>query len=350
MAKHSKFSPSGAPRWLRCPASIRLSEGFPDTTNPASQRGTDIHAQAEHILLAEDGPGPFPEHQEYAATYANYVRSLIGEDDLLYVEKSLSFRRWAPDGFGTADAVIVPRESGPAQIVDLKTGRVWVDATTEQLLVYACALLETFPDRFITEVTVHVWQNGKTSTCVYHRVELQEFAVRVLAPAARAALDPTTKPAPGVKQCEWCKARHVCTARAIDALKDAGELMGSADLARVLPVAKRFDTWLRDIEQAATERLVKGGSITGYKLVEADSRAVWREDAQTVLDELGIDPEVFLERKLRAIGHVKRAVGKEKAARIEALATERPAGKPALVTEDDPRPGIVAGGQSFEDF
>ena len=339
MAKHSKFSPSGAPRWLRCPASIRLSEGFPDTTNPASQRGTDIHAQAEHILLAEDGPGPFPEHHEYAATYANYVRSLIGEDDLLYVEKSLSFRRWAPDGFGTADAVIVPRESGPAQIVDLKTGRVWVDATTEQLLVYACALLETFPDRFITEVEVHVWQNGKTSTCLYHRVELQEFAVRVLAPAARAALDPTTKPMPGAKQCEWCKARHVCTARAIDALSGAGELFGGSDLSVVLPAAKKFDTWLRDVEQAATERLAKGIAIPGFKLVEGDTKSVWREDAQTVLDELGIDPEVFLERRMRTITEVKKAVGKEMAALVQG-ATTKPAGKPKLTTEDDPKPGL----------
>jgi len=349
MAKHSKFSPSGAPRWLRCPASIRLSEGFPDTANPASQRGTDIHAQAEHILLAEDGPGPFPEHHEIAAAYANYVRSLIGEDDELYVERTLSFRRWAPDGFGTADAVIVPRESGPAQIVDLKTGRVWVDATTEQLLVYACALLETFPDRFITEVKVHVWQNGKTSTCLYHRVELQEFAIRVLAPAAKAALDPETKPVAGEKQCEWCKARFTCTARAIDALQDAGELMGSADLARVLPAAKKFEGWLTDVEQVAMERLVNGGSIAGYKLVEGQTRRRWRDDALDLIEQAGM-ADLLTERKLVTVTAAEKLLGKREAASLMDAATERPAGSPVLVTDDDPRPRIVAGGQSFEDF
>jgi RecB family exonuclease len=336
MAKHSKFSPSGAPRWLRCPASIRLSEGFPETTNPASQRGTEIHAQAEHVLLNEPGDGPFPDHSAHAAEYANYVRALMGDDDELYVERCLSFKTWAPEGFGTADVVIVPRVTGVARIVDLKTGRIPVSATTEQLLVYACALLETFPDRMITSVEVHVWQNGRTDKISYCRVELLEFAVKVLAPAAKAALDPETKPVAGEKQCEWCKARFTCAARAIDALQGAGELFGGSDLSVVLPAAKKFDGWLKDVEQVAMERLAQGIAIAGFKLVEGDTKSVWREDAQTVLGELGIDPEVFLERRMRTITEVKKAVGKEMAALVQG-ATTKPAGKPRLTTEDDPR-------------
>jgi hypothetical protein len=349
MAKHSKFSPSGAPRWLRCPASIRLSEGFPDTTNPASERGTDIHAQAEHVLLGEDGPGPFPEHADYAVSYADYVSALIGEDDELYVERCLSFKTWAPEGFGTADVVIVPRVTGVARIVDLKTGRIPVSATTEQLLVYACALLETFPDRMITSVEVHVWQNGRTDKISYCRVELLEFAVKVLAPAAKAALDPETKAVAGEKQCEWCKARFTCTARAIDALQGAGELMGSADLARVLPVAKKFDAWLKDLETVAMERLVNGGSIAGYKLVKGQTRRRWRDDALEMIEQAGM-ADLLTERKLVTVTAAEKLLGKREAASLMDAATERPAGSPVLVTDDDPRPRIVAGGQSFEDF
>jgi hypothetical protein len=349
MAKHSKFSPSGASRWIRCPASIRISEAFQDTTNPASERGTEIHAQAEHILRGEDGPGPYPEHQEYASVYANYIRSLVDEDDELYVEKCLSFRSWAPGGFGTADAVIVPERCGRAKIGDLKTGRRLVDATTEQMTVYAVALLETFPDRMITEVEVHIWQNGRVSTCLYTRVELQEFAVRILAPAAKAALDPETKPVAGEKQCEWCKARFTCTARAIDALSGAGELMGSADLARVLPVAKQFDGWLKDIETVAMDRLVNGGSIAGYKLVEGQTRRRWRDDALEMIEQAGM-ADLLTERKLVTVTAAEKLLGKREAAPIMDAATERPAGSPVLVTEDDPRPGIAAGGQSIEDF
>jgi len=187
----------------------------------------------------------------------------------------------------------------------------------------------------IKEVEVH-YRTDKISYC---RVELLEFAVKVLAPAAKAALDPETRPVPGAEQCTWCKARFTCTARAIDALQGAGELFGGSDLSVVLPAAKKFDSWLKDVEQAATERLAKGIAIPGFKLVEGDTKSVWREDAQTVLTDLGIDPEVFFERRMRTITEVKKAVGKEMAALVQG-ATTKPAGKPKLTTEDDPKPGL----------
>ena len=104
----------------------------------------------------------------------------------------------------------------------------------------------------------------------------------------------------------------------------------------VLPAAQKFDGWLKDVEQVAMERLAQGIAIAGFKLVEGDTKSVWREDAQTVLGELGIDPEVFLERRMRTITEVKKAVGKEMAALVQG-ATTKPAGKPRLTTEDDPR-------------
>lgn len=103
---HSKFSPSASSRWLVCPASIRLSEGIEDTGGAAAQRGTEIHAQAEAMLLGL--PEPHPEHFESAIGFVEAVLGLVADGEALLVEERLSFDKYAPDGFGTADVVILP--------------------------------------------------------------------------------------------------------------------------------------------------------------------------------------------------------------------------------------------------
>ena len=53
MSAHAKFSPSGASIWLNCPASLRLSEGMPDTTNEAS--GTLGNVKVREVIADEAG-------------------------------------------------------------------------------------------------------------------------------------------------------------------------------------------------------------------------------------------------------------------------------------------------------
>lgn len=106
MSAHSKFSPSAAARWLACPASIRLSEDIEDSAGPAAVLGTEIHAQAEAMLT--DAPEPHPEHRDIALEFVDAVRALVWPRDTLLVEQLLWFDDYAPDGFGTADVVILP--------------------------------------------------------------------------------------------------------------------------------------------------------------------------------------------------------------------------------------------------
>lgn len=106
MSDHSKFSPSAASRWLACPASIRLSAGIEDTAGPAAQLGTEIHSQAEAMLTG--APEPHPEHFDAAIGFVEAVRGLLADGETLLVEQRLHFDHYAPDGFGTADVVILP--------------------------------------------------------------------------------------------------------------------------------------------------------------------------------------------------------------------------------------------------
>jgi hypothetical protein len=334
---------------MACPASIRLSADLPDTTNEAAERGTEIHKQAEAMILGL--PEPHPEHYEYAANYVDFVMSKVGDGELLLVEQVLSFERWAPGGFGTADIVIVPKGRGVAKIIDLKTGQQPVPATSKQLKIYALGLLERYQntDVIIDAVEVSIWQNGKVDTVLYeNEADLVTFAWQVMG-AAKAALDPETKPTPSEDACRWCKARSVCTARAIHVLEQAGERMGHADLAAALPIASHVAKWAEDIQAKALEVLTLGGSISGYKLVEGQSRRRWRDDALELIEQAGM-ADLLTERKLITVTAAEKALGKREARPIMDAATERPAGKPVVATTNDPRPAIEANGHNLEDF
>ena len=50
MGKHALLSASSSHRWLNCPPSARLCEGYEDKGSEYAQEGTDAHSLCEHKL------------------------------------------------------------------------------------------------------------------------------------------------------------------------------------------------------------------------------------------------------------------------------------------------------------
>lgn len=50
MGKHALLSASSSHRWLNCPPSARLCEGYKDKGSEYAQEGTDAHSPCEHKL------------------------------------------------------------------------------------------------------------------------------------------------------------------------------------------------------------------------------------------------------------------------------------------------------------
>ena len=46
-ANHAKMSPSGAHRWMRCPASLLLEQTLPDTSSKYADEGTRAELDGE---------------------------------------------------------------------------------------------------------------------------------------------------------------------------------------------------------------------------------------------------------------------------------------------------------------
>lgn len=142
MSEHAKLSPSGAHRWMRCPASLRREEDFPDESSVYAQEGTRAHEAAAAIL---EGREPQWEEDdvvsgmpEYVQSYVDLVRELAQGGTLL-VEQRVSFSPYmggaAASAFGTSDAVIL--KDPTLTVVDLKYGMgVKVDAEDNEQLMH----------------------------------------------------------------------------------------------------------------------------------------------------------------------------------------------------------------------
>ena len=105
MTDHAKLSASGAHRWIACPGSVKAEEGIPEQTSSFAEEGTLAHSVAEAILTGKTAP-EF-DFLEPVQQYVDYVR-LVSHGNELFVETCVDFSPWAPDGFGTADAIRRP--------------------------------------------------------------------------------------------------------------------------------------------------------------------------------------------------------------------------------------------------
>ena len=121
---HAKLGASSSDRWLTCTAAPTLEEGYTDSGSSFAAEGTLAHELAERTLVsgrnALDMSGNYPKDMcDYVQSYVDYVRSVKGD---LLIEQRLDMTDWVPEGFGTADAVVIG-ETGRIHIIDLKYGQ-----------------------------------------------------------------------------------------------------------------------------------------------------------------------------------------------------------------------------------
>lgn len=156
---HALLSASGAHRWLVCTPSAKLEEDFPDTTSEAAREGTLAHELAElkarHYFYTPDfGKKKYTtranklkkedlwkdEMERYTDEYLDYLKVTalnLNTAPYVAIEQKLDLGNWIPEGFGTADCVMV--YGNTVHVFDFKYGKgVQVDAEQNpQMLLYA---------------------------------------------------------------------------------------------------------------------------------------------------------------------------------------------------------------------
>ena len=370
---HATLSASASHRWLMCPPSVRLSEQFPDDGGSEfAAEGTEAHELCEYKLksaLGMPAEDPVPHLKRYceemedcASGYAVHVLSLVEEakqtcrDPKVLIEQRVDFSEWVPEGFGTADCIIVA--DGTLCIVDYKHGLgVLVEAENNpQMKCYALGALGIFDalyDIDTISMTIYQPRRENISTWEISREELLLWAENTLKPIASLAFSGEGEFCSG-EWCGFCRAKHACRARAEANLMLAKhdfklpELLEDAEIEFILSRVDELTSWATDIKDYALKRALSGKEWHGWKLVEGRSVRKFSNDDEVIkaVSGAGFDP---FEKKLLCLTAMQKLLGKTRFDELLSGLVIRSKGKPALVPESDKRPAVSTATLDFKD-
>lgn len=220
--KHSKFSASGAERWLNCPGEPTLSEGLPDIDNKWSLEGTKAHEVLEQFMLAykhgsrqvKTVPGSDHTMRTLGFQAANFMagmhKKLPGSE--FYVETRISLPFIHPDMFGTFDGAVV-EHFGELNVFDYKYGVGHVSPVKNyQMIFYGLGLAWKYDWNF-SKVKLWVIQpriRGYEGPAFWELdlLELKKY-INVFKQGIERVEKFPTRYTEG-PWCHWCKAKTIC--------------------------------------------------------------------------------------------------------------------------------------------
>ncbi len=364
MTAHALLSASGSKRWLTCTPSAKLEATLPEQKKASgafdfSQEGTMAHALGEIKLRYHFGQIGIEEYNReleiikatpyydddfaaYVDNYVLYVRSQIGEGDVPLFEQRVDFSDWVPDGFGTADVVILSKYK--IRVIDLKFGKGIPVAAMDntQLRLYALGAYskfkEEYPELREVEYTIHQPRLDSISSDGTSITKLIDWANYFVKPKAKKAWSGAGEFLPG-DHCQFCRAKAQCRARSDYNTELARQefkappLLTEEEISAILSKAQDLRTWVNDVETYALDQAVTCNNVPpGFKLATSVThrRIADHELAATVLVEKGIPSEQLWEpRKLKSLATLEK-INKQVAAYLGDLVL-RPEGSPKLV-------------------
>lgn len=371
--QHALLSASSAHRWLHCTGSPLLEKEFPDTTSVYAKEGTLAHELCELKLKKYTTVMPKGtytrahnkitkselwqnEMESTSETYLEYVKGIMLACKIapaVLIEKRVDFSRYVPEGFGTADCLILAGDT--LHVVDYKHGKgVVVDADhNPQMMLYALgamselSLLYRFKFVHMTIVQPRV---NNISEFTMTADELTEWGETVVKPKAEAAISGKGEFEAG-DWCRFCRAKQQCTTRyeSNDSLypelseRHDPRLITLDELGEYLKRGKDMAAWLEDMKEYALSESLAGADVPGWKAVEGrGSRAFTDTDeAVDTLIKNGIDESVLYERRVLTLAQMEKAVGKKAFGELVGDLVVKNPGKPTLVEESDKRPRIT---------
>jgi hypothetical protein len=216
-----------------------------------------------------------------AQGYANFINTLVENPRKKLIEVNLDegLKSLHPALGGTADAVLV--DGDHLHVIDLKTGRVAVDATdNKQLLTYALGAMRQFkaPERITA--TVHIFQPrvGHSKWTVTGQ-DLVEHGEKLKA-AAELALTGDAPTSPSVDACRYCKAKTICPSMR-EKVQEVARNDFKPDTTvtpEMLDNAALVAAWAEDVQTAAKKQLTNGQAIENWTLRAGRKTKFWKDE------------------------------------------------------------------------
>jgi hypothetical protein len=380
-SKHStlNLNPSGAHTWLACRAQpgflVEHADELPEeVVAPWTEDGIKAHDLGANLLMGlpvnlEDYP---PEMLTNVNGYVAFVRENV-EGGMLSVEKKVPLW-YMPSRNGKVDAAIV--NHGGIYIVDYKNGvGVSVEARNNpQLAIYGNSFRlwlestglcdEPFADQTLVTLVIYQPQarDGRVTRLWCTSVgELKTFCAPIEETAKSIQADPANQPfAPSDDVCRFCPAAKVpglCKARSGSLMEqlpaeveevvkpllfpDVGKLTPT-QLGKIVRAQSQIEAFLEQVRAQAFVLASAGTQVPGCKLVAGISRRAWKDEAEAerlLRQKFTIDQ--CMPRTLVSVPQSEKLFkGMDLSTKYKNLISavvEKPAGKPTLVSADDPR-------------
>lgn len=377
---HAILSASSAHRWLTCTPSARLEleEGAEECSVYAAE-GTAAHALAEiklkhrfgktndlefradyEAFLNEPEFAKYynKEFEEYVDSHVEFVVEQTKELDEFHIffEVRVNFSNIVPQGFGTADVLIVTKDT--VHVIDLKFGAgVPVSAIkNSQLRLYGFGAINLFPNTEFVKVTINQPRLESHDSEIVAKQELLEWGFDYVKPRAELAIKGEGQLVASEDACRFCKLKGKCKTRAdeqlaiakqefsiVDTRASIAESITPEKLSYILEIGPAFINWYNDVKSFALGQLASGVEIPGFKLVEGRSNRIITDEqkvAEVLLDVGFTEDEIMKPRELLGISKLEALVGKKLFAELFADYLIKPQGKLTLVPDTDRRPAI----------
>ena len=353
-----KLRPSAATRWLNCPASVKLCESIPyQPAGEAAQIGTAIHEVAETAYLTNASPYDWigqtvkdivitEQNADFAAAHVNHIRDLELRLGNLKVEQYVTaYKDKDIDLGGTADVIAWSDEQSTLVIADLKTGRGYVDADSDQMKIYAIgAMRHTMTEFQNIELSIIQPHHGESRTHKITFMELNDWAASNLTPAIQAIKKGNTEPIPTEKGCQWCPAKAICPAQRKgfeviaaqpdltkmhkDDIKDIMVTLTSEQIADLLDRAPLVEKFIDAVRDHAVKRIEAGEVIKGWQMQSKRAYRKWidEKDAKIQLHDAGIPADQLVSSELISPSEAAKLLPKESKDLIDKLTRKESSG------------------------
>ncbi len=282
--KHARLSASRTDRFMQCPGSYRLESLMPyEPAGEAAAIGTAIHELSEIILSGKEVPaGTDQDHVAMAQGYADFVNTLVENPRKKLIEVNLDegLKSLHPALGGTADAILV--DGNHLHVIDLKTGRVAVDANeNKQLLTYALGAMRQLKAPSTITCTMHIFQPRVGHSKWTVSGNYLELHGRRLLSAAELALsgDAPTHPSPDA--CRYCKAKTICPSMR-EKVQEVARNDFKPDTTvtpEMLDNAALMAAWADAVQSAAKAQITEGKAIEGWTMRAGRKTKFWKDEA-----------------------------------------------------------------------
>lgn len=380
---HALLGPSSAHRWLVCTPSARLEEGMADKGSKWSTEGTLAHRMGELLLrerfegadvtadleVVMQDPLYTAAMGEHMDDYLALVEERMAEaknrcaDPLIFIEQKLDYSEYVPEGFGTADCVIIA--DGQMDVIDLKYGAgIPVSAQDNpQMKLYGLGCVLAFGWAYeVDTVRATIFQPRLDSadTFTVRAKTLLDWAETELREKARQAWEGAGEFCPGDHQCKWCKVSATCRARAEYQLElaryefEQPPTLAPYEIADVLTRLPGLLSWAKQVEAYALDQAVNNGQhYPGYKVVEGRSNRKYADEnaiAKTLKAAGYKTADIFKPKELLGITAMVALVGKKRLDELAGKYITKPDGAPTLVPVSDKRPELNTAAKIAADF